>query len=55
VSFVQGDTRVQLGAGSGTGDRCTGSVTAAVPMDGVPGAAVVTVGAGNTADLTVLP
>jgi hypothetical protein len=55
VSFVQGDTTVLLGTVSGTGDRYTGSLTAAVPVTGVPGAATVTVLHGNAAPLTVLP
>jgi hypothetical protein len=55
VSFVQGDTRVHLGAVSGTGDRFSATLTATVPADGAAGPAEVVVGDSATADLTVLP
>ena len=55
VAFVQGGTEVRLGTVSGTGERYAGTLTAVVPPGGVPGAAVVTVGEGSTAALTVLP
>ena len=55
VSFVQGGRTVSLGTVSGTGDRFSGQLATAVPAGGVPGPAVVTVGAYGRADLTVLP
>ena len=55
VSFVQGGTEVRLGTVSGTGERYAGTLTTAVPSAGVPGPAVVVVGEGSSAALTVLP
>ena len=57
VSFVQGDTRVELGRVAGPGEGFGGAITVPVPAQATPGAAQVTAGDDDwlTVPFTVVP